>query len=107
MTRFVVAAALLFSVACDSSVDPNPVVSVTVAAPAATVRVGQTLQMAASVRDVNGVPVSATLRWSSLAPAIATVDEVSGLVTGVATGSTTIRGRAGGVNGDFALTVTP
>lgn len=81
---------------CGSTLEPLPVFSVTVAGSPLTIFVGQTTQLVASVRDVNGVVVSNPVRWTSLAPTIAQVDSVSGLVRGVARGSATIRARGRG-----------
>ncbi|MGE0160131.1 MAG: Ig-like domain-containing protein [Gemmatimonadales bacterium] len=53
--------------------------------------VGATSQMTAQARTSSGTPVSATMAWTSLTPATATVDPASGLVTAVAVGTTTIR----------------
>lgn len=50
-----------------------------------------------------------TLKWSSLTPEIATVDE-SGVVTGLKTGTATIKAEAtdgSGVSSTFQITVTP
>jgi uncharacterized protein YjdB len=69
------------------------------------VAVGQTVQLSVSVRDINGVPLSTPVRWSSLAPAVAVVDSLSGSVRGVSPGSVTIRARSGGVDGSLAMTV--
>ena len=101
--RLVLALAAL--TACGSTLESLPVFSVTVAGSPLTIGVGQTTQLVASGRDVNGVVVSTTVRWTSLAPAIASVDSVSGLVRGVAAGSATIRARAGGVDGTLGVIV--
>jgi len=53
--------------------------------------VGATAQMTGQARTSSGTPVTVTLAWTSLTPATATVDAGSGLVTGAAVGTTTIR----------------
>ncbi len=74
---------------------------------ATSVEVEGTLQLTATV-----TPDGATnkvVKWSSSDTEIATVDETSGLVTGVAQGSATITATAqdgSGVTGSFPLTVT-
>ena len=101
--RLVLAVAALTG--CGTSLESLPLFSLTVAGTPLTISVGQTTQLVASGRDVNGVPVSATVRWASLAPTIASVDSVSGLVRGVAAGSATIRARSGTVDGTIGVIV--
>jgi plastocyanin len=62
------------------------------------------LQLTAQGKDQFGANIAATVTWSSLSTAVATVN-TSGLVTGVAGGQTTIRATSGTVTGNFALTV--
>ncbi|HEY0928420.1 MAG TPA: Ig-like domain-containing protein, partial [Gemmatimonas sp.] len=97
---------------------PIPVASLTVAPTSVLVRPGQTQQLVASPRDSLGTALTErTLTWTSAAPAIATVS-ATGLVTGVAQGSTTITGTADGrtvavpvliapVSGPFVASVSP
>jgi uncharacterized protein YjdB len=71
----------------------------------ATLLVGGTLSMTATVYDAKGVVIpGAPLTWSSTAPGVATVS--GGLVTAVATGTTTIRITSGTVSGESVITVT-
>jgi hypothetical protein len=84
----------------------NPVASVTVTGPAASVAAGSTLQLTAAPKDASGRAVSASVAWFSTAEAVATVS-ASGLVTGVDVGTATIRAVAGGVEGSMQVTVTP
>ena len=66
---------------------------------------GDTVRLAAEVRDRNGtVMPTATVTWSSDPPAVASVD-AAGLLTAVANGSATITARAGSVVGTSAVTV--
>jgi len=81
-------------------------VSVSVSPSAKTIRVGQSVQLVATVRDANGVahperPVS----WASNAPGVATVSP-SGLLTAVAPGSAIITATSEGVSGTTAVTAT-
>ncbi|HUF49396.1 MAG TPA: Ig-like domain-containing protein, partial [Longimicrobiales bacterium] len=63
---------------------------------AATVSIGSTLQLEATLADPIGVPVAGdSFTWSSSNPAVATVD-AAGLVTGIAEGSVTIAATASG-----------
>ncbi|MHB2032901.1 MAG: Ig-like domain-containing protein [Gemmatimonadaceae bacterium] len=55
---------------------------------AATIQVGDTLRLTATV-DASCEP-NAILRWASKAPAVATVDSLSGLVLGVSAGTTLV-----------------
>jgi DNA/RNA endonuclease G (NUC1) len=89
-----------------TSVTPaGPVASVTVAQ--ATVGVGATRQLSATALDAEGRVTAATFTWASAQPAVATVDEVSGVATGVAEGTATITATApNGVAGEAELRVT-
>jgi uncharacterized protein YjdB len=82
------------------------VASVSVAPNTATLRVGNTSQLTATVRDAGGNTLSGrTVTWASSATATATVS-ASGLVTAVAPGSATITATSEGKNGTSAITVT-
>lgn len=66
---------------------------------------GDTVRLAAEVRDQNGTLMpTATVTWSSDPPAVASVD-AAGLLTAVANGGATITARAGSVVGTSAVTV--
>src|SRR6266496_3833718 len=83
-----------------------PVASVTVAPSSAGIQVGDTLRLTATPRDSAGNVLSGrTITWSSDSSAVATVN-ASGLVTGVASGSATIRATSEGKSGTAAITVT-
>src|SRR6266567_867811 len=83
-----------------------PVASVTVSPAAATVLVGQTVQLTATPKDANGSPLTGrVVTWASSAPAVATVS-ASGLVTSVAAGSATLTATSEGKNGTATITVT-
>ncbi|MDE3217413.1 MAG: Ig-like domain-containing protein [Gemmatimonadota bacterium] len=55
---------------------------------AATIQVGDTLRLTATV-DASCEP-NAVLRWASKTPAVATIDSLSGLVLGVSAGTTLV-----------------
>jgi beta-lactamase superfamily II metal-dependent hydrolase len=82
-----------------------PVTSVAVSPSAATVAPGATLQLTATATDAAGGTAAVVFAWTSADPAVATVDG-SGLATGVAAGTTTVRATApNGVYGEATLTV--
>ena len=66
---------------------------------------GSTLQLTATVTDVNGAVVTRTVTWSSSAATIASVDQ-AGLVTAVAAGDAVISATVGKVSGTFEVKVT-
>ena len=65
-----------------------PVSEVSISTSESSINVGNTLQLEATVSPSNATNKNVT--WSSSNPEIATVDETTGLVTGVAIGTTTI-----------------
>src|SRR5213593_917304 len=83
-----------------------PVVSVTVTPASASIQQGQTVQLTATPKDVNGNPLTGrTITWSSSNTSVATVNS-SGLVSGVVAGSATITATSEGQSGTSAITVT-
>ena len=65
-----------------------PVTGVSVSTSESSINVGNTLQLEATVEPSNATNKNVT--WSSSNPEIATVDEATGLVTGIALGTATI-----------------
>ena len=98
--------ALVLGAGCSQESDPmfNEVAQVTVfSAIGYSVAVGQTLQLEGRAVTWGGVRVDERISsWSSSSPAIATVSN-TGVVTGVAVGSTFITARAQGVNSEGRL----
>ena len=83
-----------------------PVASVTVSPTSGSIPVGDTLHLTATTRDSAGnILAGRTITWSSDSTAVAMVNS-SGRVTGVATGSTTIRATSEGKTGTAAITIT-
>jgi len=83
-----------------------PVASVTVAPAAASVQVGQTVQLTATPRDASGNALSGrAVTWSSTNSTVATVSG-TGLVRGATAGSATITATSEGQSGTSAVTVT-
>ena len=81
--------------------------SVTIQPAGPSVVLGNTAQLSAIVRDVNGnVVTDRTVTWTSSNPSVATVSS-SGVVTSVALGSTTITATSEGKSGTTLVTVIP
>jgi len=79
--------------------------SVMVTPAEATLPVGDTVRLAAEVRDANGALVEdAAVVWSSGAEAVAAVDP-AGLVRAVAAGETVVTATSGGASGGARVTV--
>jgi alpha-tubulin suppressor-like RCC1 family protein len=83
-----------------------PVSSVLVTPATANLRTGDTLRLAAATRDSAGAALAGReVRWTSSAPAVATVDSLSGLVRAAGGGSATITATSEGKSGTAALTI--
>src|SRR5207249_1012806 len=88
------------------TVTPVPVASVTVSPASASAQVGQTVQLFATTKDSTGAVLTGrAVSWSSSNPSVATVSG-SGLVAGLATGSTTVTATSEGQRGTAAIAVT-
>src|SRR5438128_12141869 len=82
-----------------------PVSSVTVTPDPATVQIGQTLQLTATLKDANqNVLTGRVVTWASGNTGVATVSS-TGLVTGVAQGQATITATSETKTGTAAMTV--
>jgi len=82
-----------------------PVASVAVAPASASITIGGTVQLTAIPKDASGTPLTGrTVTWASGNSAVATVS-ASGLVTGVAAGSTTITATSEGKSGSAGISV--
>ena len=89
-----------------TAVSTAPVASVTLSPSPASVRVGGTLQVTATLKDANGNVLSGrTVTWASDNTGTATVSN-SGLVTGVAAGSATVTATSEGHSGGAPVSVT-
>ena len=83
-----------------------PVAAVVVSPPAASVLVGQTVQLSATPQDSTGAPLAGrAVSWATSNGGAATVNG-SGLVMGVTAGSATITATSEGKSGTTAITVT-
>jgi alpha-tubulin suppressor-like RCC1 family protein len=88
------------------TVSPVPVASVTVTPNAASVKVGATVALAATLKDEQGsVLEGRTVTWSTSAPTIATIDAATGVVTGIAVGTATLTATSEGKTGSTTVTV--
>jgi uncharacterized protein YjdB len=88
------------------SVAQMPVASVSVSPSTASLTVGGTSTLSATLRDASGNTLSGRIvGWSTSDQAVATVSQ-SGVVTGVAAGSTTITATSEGQTGTASITVT-
>ncbi len=110
MRKSLLAGALLLYVACSSggggSPGPGAVASVTVTAGASSIIVNGTTQATAVPKDANGTVITGkTATWTSLTPAVASVNS-SGVIIGVAAGTATIQGTIDNVNGTVSIAVT-
>lgn len=84
---------------------PIPVASVVVSPDSFALNTGSARLLTAEPRASDGAPLTGrTVSWSSVNPAIATVDS-AGNVTGVTTGLTTIRATSEGIVGSAVVTV--
>jgi len=82
------------------------VASVIVTPSSATVTVGGTQQLFATIKDVNGNPLGGrAIAWVSSNTGVASVNG-AGLVTSVAAGSATITATSEGQSGTATMTVT-
>jgi len=85
---------------------PVPVAVISVSPTSSTVLVGATLQMSATTRDANNnILAGRAIAWTSSNTGIATVSS-TGLVTGVAAGSTSIAASSEGQTASATITVS-
>jgi uncharacterized protein YjdB len=90
------------------TVTPVPVATVTVTPSPATVAVGGTQPLTATLKDANNnVLVGRVVTWSSNAPSVASVNASNGVVTGVSSGSATVTATSESQSGTSSVTVTP
>jgi len=90
------------------TVVPAAVASVEVTPATATIDVGASLALAATLRDARGNALTGRLvLWTSGDEAVAVVDSDNGEVSGVAPGTVTITATSEGQSGTAAITVVP
>ncbi len=84
-----------------------PVRSITIAPASPAVVVGQTTQLTATTFDSAGdVLPGRVVRWKSRTPAVATIDSIAGLVTGVSPGTSEIVATSEGIRDSVVATVS-
>jgi uncharacterized protein YjdB len=82
-----------------------PVTTVLVSPAATSLAVGATLQLSATMQDLDGNPLPGrVVTWASTNPGVATVSSI-GLVRGVAAGAATVTASSEGQTGAAAITV--
>lgn len=87
--------------------EPGTVTTVTLTPEAATLTVGQTVQLYVTLRDIYNARLEGrTVTWTSSDEAVATVN-TSGLVTAVYPGTALIEAESEGVRAAVTITVTP
>jgi len=88
------------------SVTLAPVASVTVSPNSASLLVGATVQLGATLKDANGNTLAGrAVTWASSNPAVATVTASGGLVAGMAIGTATITATSEGKDGSATVAV--
>jgi uncharacterized protein YjdB len=86
--------------------DPSDAVATVIVTPSpATVDIGASIQLHATVINGLGVTVHVAVEWSSSAPSIASIDEDTGLLTGVSEGVAVATASAAGKSGSANVTV--
>jgi hypothetical protein len=108
MRKLIIPAALLLFAACSNGGGTSPAVvaTVQVSLSASSIAIFATSQASAVAKDRNGNVISGrTAAWTSLSPAVATVVAGTGVVTGVAAGTTSIQATIDGVVGAATITV--
>ncbi len=85
---------------------PPGVASVRVSPTSAAIKVGETVHLIAQPLDANGNDLDGrTITWSSDNEAVATVDNNTGVVTGVSSGAATITATSEGATGTAGIAV--
>lgn len=104
LTAAMLLAVLLIEACAEAAAPPCTVAAVVVSPGTASVERDLTVQLTAIASATNCATVPATT-WTSSQPGIATVS-ASGLLTGVAVGTTTVTASAMGITGTGTVTVT-
>jgi trimeric autotransporter adhesin len=87
------------------SVGGRPVSTVTLTVPRSAIRVSETLQATAVLRDSTGLVVVRPIQWTSSAPTVATVSS-TGSITAVGVGSATITATSEGRSATAAISAS-
>jgi trimeric autotransporter adhesin len=89
----------------EMSVGGRPVSTVTLTVPRNAIRVSETIQATAVLRDSTGLIVVRPITWSTSAPTVATVSS-TGVITAVGVGSATITATSEGRSGTVAISAS-
>ncbi len=85
---------------------PPPVATVSVSLATSSITAGTTTQATATTKDAGGnVLTGRSATWSSSSPSVATVNALTGVVTGVAAGTANIVATSEGTTGSAPVTV--
>jgi serine/threonine protein kinase/uncharacterized protein YjdB/alpha-tubulin suppressor-like RCC1 family protein len=104
----VVAACEGQTAAADLRVDPAPVASLVLAAPARGVRVGRRVRLTARPLDARDRPLGGrAVRWSTEHPSLVQVDAETGEARGLAVGSAVVLAACEGIQARTTLEVAP
>ncbi len=104
---FTVLVAVAFGVSCRGFFQPNSLVSIAVQPPSPNVLLNQTttLQAWGTFQDNTRSQVTSGVAWTSSDPTILSIDETSGVATGVSVGAATVTAAAQGLSGTASATV--
>ena len=88
--------------------DTSAIASVVITSPQTSIKVGETVQLTAEAKNVNGNTVSSTIdSWTSSATSILSID-ANGLASGQSFGSSEVRATSGNVTSNaFVIQVQP
>jgi len=106
MRRVALLAATILLTACSGDPASVPILTVVITAPKSTIAVGETLQLTAIARDVNGLTLpNAKITYSAAPTSVISVNE-TGLVTGIGPGMGSVTATSGNVTSQpIAITV--
>ncbi|HYW39392.1 MAG TPA: Ig-like domain-containing protein [Terriglobales bacterium] len=104
---FTVLVALAFGVSCKGFFQPNTLVSIAVQPPSPNVVLGQTttLQAWGTYQDSTRSQITSGVAWSSSDPTTLSINQTSGVATGVSVGTATVTVAAQGLSGTASATV--
>ncbi len=104
---FTVLVALAFGVSCNGFFQSNSLVSIAVQPPSPSVLLNQstTLQAWGTFQDNTRSQVTSGVAWSTSDPTVLSINETSGVATGVSVGTATVTAAAQGLSGTASATV--
>jgi uncharacterized protein YjdB len=104
---FTVFVALAFGPSCQGFFQPNSLVSIAVQPPSPNVVLGQTttLQAWGTFQDNTRSQITSGVAWTSDTPDVLSINETSGVASGVSLGTATVTAAAQGLSGTASATV--